>query len=740
MKVKVKQPEKVSQVIQSKTKAANQAPIERILQRYSSLGESGKVRGESVVQREVIPNEDELLQGKFESVERGKGKGESAVQREIIPDEDGLLESGENGKVKGESAVQREIIPDEDELLESGENGKVKGESAVQREIIPDEDGLLKLGENGKVRGEREFFSPFTSHISPKESISPFTSPLSPFTSPLSPNKTGLPDKLKSGIENLSGYSMDDVRVHYNSPKPAQLQALAYTQGTNIHVAPGQEKHLPHEAWHVVQQMQGRVQPTMQLQGVNVNDNEGLEREADVMGEKVVLQKVKISRSNISFHNNNSAVTQFFTINPEETDKTYQSIRQDLITQLHGDYFDLINKEENINKLLPILFPGAEERTEKQKQYIESSDYENIDGYNTYLTKTLERIKTGAEQLYESIGYWRNQISKNQVSFINNLSKHEASVDKIVLTGSDLHDKGLGAVFVTYKYGYFFWKYTKEVVIKPENREIEESLLSSRQDSLANKFNEYQWEINGDLVEDGKIQTINMLSTKEYGTIVEKISGNQIKDSLGAPEKTEITDNLDLLSIIKSIVFACIAGISDLHYENILWRDGMPYLIDADNALVSSLIFNEKSTQQQKGFPKDLGSIKIISITPNILKDIRQAFKNKHGRVVPINTTTQQGYRNAYFRVTDKNKQLFFSGYKDNLLKGLKRQTDGGNSLINEEAWEKEKAEISKDFMSGQIPFYKYWYSEGIVKHNFKDIYQGKTLDNLINKMKEKAI
>lgn len=99
------------------------------------------------------------------------------------------------------------------------------------------------------------------------------------------PNNTGLPDNLKTGIENLSGYSLDDVKVHYNSDKPAQLSALAYAQGTDIHVAPGQEKHLPHEAWHVVQQMQGRVEPTMQVQGVNVNDNAGLEKEADEMGD-----------------------------------------------------------------------------------------------------------------------------------------------------------------------------------------------------------------------------------------------------------------------------------------------------------------------------------------------------------------------------------------------------------------------------------------------------------------------
>jgi hypothetical protein len=96
---------------------------------------------------------------------------------------------------------------------------------------------------------------------------------------------TGLPDQLKSGIENLSGYSMNDVKVHYNSDKPAQLQALAYAQGTDIHVGPGQEKHLAHEAWHVVQQKQGRVRPTVQLKGgVPVNDNKGLEREADLMG------------------------------------------------------------------------------------------------------------------------------------------------------------------------------------------------------------------------------------------------------------------------------------------------------------------------------------------------------------------------------------------------------------------------------------------------------------------------
>lgn len=76
---------------------------------------------------------------------------------------------------------------------------------------------------------------------------------------------TGLPGKLRAGIENLSGIAMHEVRVHYGSAEPAQLNAHAFARGRDIHLAAGQEKHLPHEAWHVVQQHQGRVQPTLQM-------------------------------------------------------------------------------------------------------------------------------------------------------------------------------------------------------------------------------------------------------------------------------------------------------------------------------------------------------------------------------------------------------------------------------------------------------------------------------------------
>ncbi|WP_198115276.1 eCIS core domain-containing protein [Massilia rhizosphaerae] len=104
-----------------------------------------------------------------------------------------------------------------------------------------------------------------------------------------SANRTGLPDALKAGAERLGGMSLDHVRVHYNSHKPAQLNALAYAQGSDIHLAPGQERHLPHETWHVVQQAQGRVAPTLQARsGTPINDDAALETEADAMGARAL--------------------------------------------------------------------------------------------------------------------------------------------------------------------------------------------------------------------------------------------------------------------------------------------------------------------------------------------------------------------------------------------------------------------------------------------------------------------
>ncbi|WP_216595326.1 eCIS core domain-containing protein [Chromobacterium subtsugae] len=111
-------------------------------------------------------------------------------------------------------------------------------------------------------------------------------------------NQTGLPERLKAGVEYLSGYAMDDVRVHYNSGRPTQLKASAFAQGMEIHIAPGQESLLPHEVWHVVQNLQKRVHVRgVERSGEQVNDDKSLEMEADEMGERSLRKGTEIAIS-----------------------------------------------------------------------------------------------------------------------------------------------------------------------------------------------------------------------------------------------------------------------------------------------------------------------------------------------------------------------------------------------------------------------------------------------------------
>ncbi len=106
--------------------------------------------------------------------------------------------------------------------------------------------------------------------------------------------KTNMPAHLREGLEGLSGTDLSDVSVYRDSDKPQKIGALAYTQGSDIYLAPGQEQHLPHEGWHAVQQKQGRVQPTLQMKaGVSVNEEAGLEKEADIMGSRALQEGAK---------------------------------------------------------------------------------------------------------------------------------------------------------------------------------------------------------------------------------------------------------------------------------------------------------------------------------------------------------------------------------------------------------------------------------------------------------------
>ena len=223
-------PETLQAVLNDSPTVQAMAQLKRALNQSGRAGQVAQGKFDTVQRA----GEEELLQGKFDTVQRAEdeellqGKFET-VQR--VEEEDLL---------QGKFATAQRV--EEEELMQ----GKFE---AVQRQ-------------------------PAEGHASAA-----------------APNRTGMPDGLKGAVESLSGMDLSDVRVHANSTRPADLGAHAYAQGSDIHLAPGQERHLPHEAWHVVQQRQGRVSPTMQMQGVNINDDNALETEADRMGAQASQMK-----------------------------------------------------------------------------------------------------------------------------------------------------------------------------------------------------------------------------------------------------------------------------------------------------------------------------------------------------------------------------------------------------------------------------------------------------------------
>ena len=60
----------------------------------------------------------------------------------------------------------------------------------------------------------------------------------------------GLPERLQTVMEAMSGFSLADVVVHRNSAEPARLGAAAFTKGDQIHLAPGQERQLTVTAYY----------------------------------------------------------------------------------------------------------------------------------------------------------------------------------------------------------------------------------------------------------------------------------------------------------------------------------------------------------------------------------------------------------------------------------------------------------------------------------------------------------
>jgi hypothetical protein len=227
-------------------------------------------------------------------------------------------------------------------------------------------------------------------------------------------NKTGMSDSLKKGVEKLSGEDMSDVKVHYNSPKPKELNAHAYTKGTDIYVGPGQEKHLPHEAWHVVQQKKGKVSATTQLKGEMINDSPILEKEADIMGKKAhdrgvsstnkmetpdVHSLVQKKENTIVQRKEDDEIIQDFFDNPKTIwGKTIEDLRP-LLTgadwteskyQGTSTAYEFIWRSGSIKKSIVINYGGGRHTHSMGKEVFDKPYYYKIEWKPDYKIKVID--------------------------------------------------------------------------------------------------------------------------------------------------------------------------------------------------------------------------------------------------------------------------------------------------------------------------------------------------------------
>lgn len=180
-----------------------------------------------------------------------------------------------------------------------------------------------------------------------------------------------VPDPLKSSFEQMSGLSFKDVHIHYSSSKPAAIGAQAYAAGRHIYLGPGQERHLPHELGHVLQQKQKRVPSTMKIGNIQINQDLSLEREADLLGRQALQYKAAPKTSPLSGTGVENNVIQ----------------GNNLFTGLLGGKAD--QPQEWIESILEALGIGAEAGTTLKSQHMnfnKMNDANAVPGhpYNTF--------------------------------------------------------------------------------------------------------------------------------------------------------------------------------------------------------------------------------------------------------------------------------------------------------------------------------------------------------------------
>jgi hypothetical protein len=172
----------------------------------------------------------------------------------------------------------------------------------------------------------------------------------------------------------------------------------------------------------VVQQKQGRVKPTLQMKGkVNVNDDKGLEKEADVMGAKALQMKGRISSQlqTTRLDNNSTAQAMFIEDGVKYSQNANYGIPLDAIHQILCNKKALppspIKHFEKINEVTKEISPSPS----KEEQVWEGEGGKTLPSINFDVYQSNKKFNDSkAPQQPNDCGMYANALAHNKETWV----------------------------------------------------------------------------------------------------------------------------------------------------------------------------------------------------------------------------------------------------------------------------------------------------------------------------------
>lgn len=269
------------------------------------------------------------------------------------------------------------------------------------------------------------------------------------------------------------------------------------------------------------------------------------------------------------------------------------------------------------------------------------------------LTARIKKIMAALDETMDDIAFWGTRMGAT-------------SVRKVRLTGSDLHERGMGVSIVT----FIVDGAEQTVIIKPDERWAEYALLGKREGSVAEELNRFAEEGKIRVKEPGgdfrllekKIRTIAMQVEQGHGTMVEYVKHIQVNavrelaeqrmpaiDRQKEPQKWKekmacaLGDIVDADQILLTQIFCMLTGMEDMHRENLVYEEAdggyRAVMIDADNALTKGVLA-DASVALQDGIPWNYlkGKTVVIDNVEVLVNHIASELSETTVRTVPFTT------------------------------------------------------------------------------------------------------